>query len=87
VAELCARRANRFALKVQGEVESYRAALEAAGVRVLSYNAKGELRVSVPEGWTPRDFFAKAGECGVVVRAVLPDDETLEEMFLRTAAG
>ena len=72
-------------MKVQGEVESYRAALEAAGVRVLSYNAKGEFRVSVPEGWVPRDFFRVAGDCGVIVRAVLPDDETLEEMFLRTA--
>ena len=41
----------------------------------------------VPDGWVPRDFFRLAGECGVVVRAVLPDDETLEEMFLRTAAS
>jgi ABC-2 type transport system ATP-binding protein len=85
VAELCARRNDRFQLRVQGDVESFRTALEAGRVRVLSYNAKGEFRVSVPEGWKPRDFFAKAADVGVVVRAVLPDDETLEEMFLRTA--
>jgi ABC-2 type transport system ATP-binding protein len=85
VAELCARRNDRFRLRVQGDVESFRSALEAGRVRVLSYNAKGEFRVSVPEGWKPRDFFRVAGECGVVMRAVLPDDETLEEMFLRTA--
>jgi ABC-2 type transport system ATP-binding protein len=87
VAELCARRHDRFALRVQGEADAFRAALEAARVRVLSFNAKGELRVSVPAGWVPRDFFAAAARTGSVIRAVLPDDETLEEMFLRTAQG
>jgi ABC-2 type transport system ATP-binding protein len=72
---------------VQGEADAFRTALESAGVRVLSHNARGELRVAVPDGWVPRDFFARAAETGAVVRAVLPDDETLEEMFLRTAAG
>jgi ABC-2 type transport system ATP-binding protein len=85
VAQLCARRHDRFALRVQGEADAFRTALEAAGVRVLSYNAKGDLRVSVPDGWKPRDFFTSATHAGSVVRAVLPDDETLEEMFLRTA--
>ena len=72
---------------MQGEGDGFRAALERAGVRVLSYNAKGELRVSVPDGWRPRDFFTAATQTAAVVRAVLPDDETLEEMFLRTAQG
>jgi ABC-2 type transport system ATP-binding protein len=85
VAELCARRHDRFVLRVQGDAEPFRAALEAASVRVLSYNAKGDFRVSVPNGWQPRDFFAKAGSSGVVIRSMTPDDESLEEMFLRTA--
>jgi ABC-2 type transport system ATP-binding protein len=85
VAELCARRANHFVVRVQGESEAFRVALEKSAVRVLSYNAKGEFRVQVPDGWLPRDFFRLAGECDAVVRAILPDDETLEEMFLRTA--
>ena len=87
VAELCARRKDRFQLRVQGDVESFRSALDTARVRVLSYNAKGDFRVSVPSDWKPRDFFGKAADAGVVVRAVLPDDETLEEMFLRTATA
>jgi ABC-2 type transport system ATP-binding protein len=85
VSELCARRHDRFSLRVLGEVEAYRSALQSLGVRVLSYNAKGELRLSVPEGWHSRDFFATANAVGVVVRTLTPDDETLEEMFLRTA--
>jgi ABC-2 type transport system ATP-binding protein len=85
VAELCARRRDRFALRVQGDAAAFRAGLELAGVRVLTYNAKGEFRVSVPDAWQPRDFFATANDTGAVLRAVLPDDETLEEMFLRTA--
>lgn len=85
VEELCARRHDRFALRVQGEIESFRGALEAAGVRIVSYNARGDFRVAVPVGWQPREFFRKANETGAVMRSVLPDDETLEEMFLRTA--
>jgi len=85
VAELCARRHDRFQVRVQGDAEAFKAALERVRVGVLSYNARGEFRVSVPEGWVPRDFFRTATDCGVVVRAILPDDETLEEMFLRTA--
>jgi ABC-2 type transport system ATP-binding protein len=85
VAELCTRRRDRFHVRVQGEADAFRTALESAGVRVLTYNARGELRVAVPDGWAPRDFFARAADTGAVVRAVLPDDETLEEMFLRTA--
>jgi ABC-2 type transport system ATP-binding protein len=86
VAELCTRRGDRFQVRVQGDIESFRAALERSAVRVLSYNVRGEFRVSVPTGWVVRDFFRLAGESGAIVRAVLPDDETLEEMFLRTAA-
>lgn len=85
VGELCAVRHDRFVVRVQGEVERFRSALEGAGVRVVGYNARGEFRVSVPDGWPPRAFFETAGATGAVVRAVLPDDESLEEMFLRTA--
>ena len=87
VAELCARRRERFVLRVQGDVEAFRAALTAGAVRVLTYNAKGEFHVSVPPTWQPRDAFVTAASVGAVVRAILPDDETLEEMFLRTAAA
>src|SRR5262249_58434656 len=55
VAELCARRRDRFALRVQGDVEAFRSALEAASVRIVSYNAKGDLRLAVPDGWQPRE--------------------------------
>ncbi len=85
VDELCKRRHDRFILKIQGEIEAYKLALEAKAVRVLSYNAKGDFRVSVAEGWKISEFFGLAPNTGSVVRAVLPDDETLEEMFLRTA--
>jgi ABC-2 type transport system ATP-binding protein len=85
VAELCTRRHDRFALRMQGDAEAFRTALEAASVRVLSYNAKGDFRVGVSASWQPREFFRIANETGAVVRAVMPDDESLEEMFLRTA--
>ena len=37
----------------------------------------------VPEGWISRAFFALAEAHGVVIRGLLPDDEQLDELFLR----
>src|SRR5688572_4718073 len=50
VGGLCARRHDRFVLKIQGEGAEFRAGLERERVRVLSANAKGEFKVSVPDG-------------------------------------
>lgn len=85
VRDLCARREERFMLRIQGNAEAFKQALEASHVQVLKHNAKGEFRVIVPAPWQPREAFAVAAKAGVVLRAILPDDETLEEMFLRTA--
>ena len=83
VDELCARRGDRFRLRVQGDADRYRAGLAAAGVNVIEDTAPGEWRVGVPEGWSNAGFFRLAGESNAVVRAVVRDDETLEELFLR----
>ena len=40
-----------------------------------------------PEGWAPVGFFRLAAANQVVVRALLRDDETLEELFLRTVSN
>ena len=85
VAEMCARRRERFLLKVQGDIEKYTKTLEKSGVKILDYNVKGEVRVMVPSDWKPFRAMEAALESGNVVRAILPDDESLEEMFLRTA--
>jgi ABC-2 type transport system ATP-binding protein len=42
------------------------------------------LRVAVPAGWSNLLFFKLAGCNDVVIRALVRDDETLEELFLRT---
>ena len=59
-------------------------ALESADVKILADNGHGEWRVQVPAGWSNLRFFELAGQTNAVVRAVLRDDETLEELFLRT---
>ncbi|HVK18900.1 MAG TPA: ABC transporter ATP-binding protein [Fimbriiglobus sp.] len=84
VEELCARRADRFKLRVQGEVAKFRDDLLGEGVTVLADNGHGELRVAVPAGWSNLAFFKLAGCNDVVIRALVRDDETLEELFLRT---
>jgi ABC-2 type transport system ATP-binding protein len=87
VAELCARRQDRYRLQIHGEMEAYSRDLALEGVKVLPNNGRGELRVTVPPGWNTRSFFVIAENSGTVLRAVVRDDETLEELFLRTVAA
>jgi ABC-2 type transport system ATP-binding protein len=84
VAELCARREDRYRLRVQGESSSFRSGLNDRGVTLLADNGHGEFRVSVPSGWKNITFFELAHNNSVVIRSLIPDDETLEELFLRT---
>jgi ABC-2 type transport system ATP-binding protein len=88
VAELCARRQDRYRVRVQGEsLEVFRGELLSEGVTILSDNGHGEWRVAVPAGWTNIAFFKLADIHGVVVRSLVRDDETLEELFLRAVAN
>lgn len=84
VSELCARRQDRYRIRVQGDTAAFRASVLEAGVKVLSDDGQGEWRVAVPVGWANREFFRIAEATGAVLRALVPDDETLEELFLRT---
>lgn len=86
VAELCARRQDRFRVRVQGDTTTFRTKLEAEGVAILSETGQGDWRVAVPVPWANLAFFRHADSCGVVIRSLVRDDETLEELFLRTVA-
>jgi ABC-2 type transport system ATP-binding protein len=86
VAELCSRRHDRYRLRVQGEPTVFREHLEARGVTLLADDGEGEWRVSVPIGWKNITFFELARNNAVVIRSLVPDDETLEELFLRTVS-
>ena len=88
VAELCARRQDRYRLRVQGEsAAAFRDELVRAGATVLGDTGVGEWRVAVPAGWSNLTFFRHADARGVVIRSLVRDDETLEELFLRTVSG
>jgi ABC-2 type transport system ATP-binding protein len=87
VSELCARRLDRYRVRVQGESTAFREELLSEGVKLLADNGQGEWRVAVPTGWTNIAFFKLAAIHDVVVRSLVPDDETLEEMFLRTVGA
>jgi ABC-2 type transport system ATP-binding protein len=84
VQELCAVRQDRYRLRVQGDTTRFRDDLEGEGVKVLADNGQGEWRVSVPAGWSNLAFFKLADMNDVTIRALVRDDETLEELFLRT---
>ncbi len=83
VAELCARRHDRYRLQIQGESESFLRDLRLEGAEVMADNGRGEVRVAVPAGWLTRNFFALAENSQVVLRGLERDDESLEELFYR----
>jgi ABC-2 type transport system ATP-binding protein len=84
VEELCATRQDRFRLRTQGEPTLFLNAMRSQGIQVLEDNGRGEFRVIVPKGWKNWQFFQTAMKNQVTLRAILRDDETLEELFLRT---
>jgi ABC-2 type transport system ATP-binding protein len=87
VSELCARRQDRYRIRVQGEASAFRANLLGEGVALLADDGQGEWRVAVPSGWTNLGFFRLANAQSVLIRSLVPDDETLEELFLRTVGA
>lgn len=87
VAELCARRLDRYRIRIQGDADAYRGELNSEGVVLLADDGLGEWRVAVPPGWTNTAFFKLAAIHNVVIRSLVPDDETLEELFLRTVSA
>lgn len=87
VEELCARRADRFKIQIHGETQRFRTDLSQQGVQILSDNGHGEWRVAVPAGWSNLAFFRLAESTDTVIRSLVRDDETLEELFLRSVTG
>jgi len=84
VADLCARRQDRYRLQVQGEAGGFKKAMTDAGVQIAFDNDRGDMRVTVPDGFHARKFFQLASANDLTLRGVVRDDETLEELFLRT---
>jgi ABC-2 type transport system ATP-binding protein len=87
VADLCSRRQDRYQLRIEGDPTAFRPALQAGGVRILGETGQGEWRVAVPVGWSNVGFFTLAEANRVIIRALSRDDETLEELFLRTVTS
>jgi ABC-2 type transport system ATP-binding protein len=87
VDELCAKRDDRFKLRVQGDGERFKEDLLNEGVEFLGETAGGKWRLRVPPGWTNLAFFKLADLNDCAIRALVRDDETLEELFLRFVKG
>ncbi|MCE9532929.1 MAG: ABC transporter ATP-binding protein [Planctomycetes bacterium] len=83
VDELRDRRHDRYRLAVQGDSTGFKNGLTLVGVEILQENVRGEMRVSVPAAWSTRTFFELASSNSLLLRGVVHDDETLEELFLR----
>ncbi len=84
VPELCARRQDRYRLQLEGDLAAFREELQSEGVTVLHALDAEDWRVVVPAGFVTQAFFQLADNTGVVIRGLERDDETLEELFLRT---
>ena len=87
VAELCARRQDRYKLQIPGDAQAFLKELRLEGAEILADNGRGEIRVAVPPGFVTRTFFMLADNHGVALRGLQRDDETLEELFYRVVGN
>jgi ABC-2 type transport system ATP-binding protein len=86
VSALRTRRQDRYRLQIHGDRKRFVEELRLEGVRILDDNGRGDLCVTVPQGWVTRAFFALADNHGVLLRGLQRDDEGLEELFHRVLA-
>lgn len=86
VAELCAQREDRFKIRLQGELDRFREELLAEGVKLIHDDGNGNWRVSVPPGWSNLAFYKFAEMHNTLIRSLSRDDESLEEMFVRSVS-
>jgi ABC-2 type transport system ATP-binding protein len=86
VDELRARRQDRYILQIEGDPAIFREELALEGVTIVADNSRGEWRVTVPNGFVTRAFFALAANHGVLIRGLRADEESLEELFHRVLA-
>ena len=87
VAELCARRDDRVRIRFVGPKVPFEQALTRGGLRLVPHAAPRELRAMLAPGQTALDLFRIAAECGAGIRAILRDDVSLGELFLRATAA
>ncbi|MEW6745247.1 MAG: ABC transporter ATP-binding protein [Planctomycetota bacterium] len=74
--------ARAFRVRLKGEIEPYRSALEKREA-CAEIDERGELHVVLPPDADTRLIFVAARDAGVQVRRVVPAEETLEDIFLR----
>jgi ABC-type uncharacterized transport system ATPase subunit len=84
LSELRSATAGRYRVAWQGP-GNLPSALAAAGVQSepTRPGSQQELRAKVPPGWSSRNWFEIAQECGVVLTGLAPEEENLEQLFFR----
>jgi ABC-2 type transport system ATP-binding protein len=83
VNELCARRDDRWRVRFQGDLVAIKQALINQHVEILGESPNGEWKLRVPADWSASQFFVIANRHQGIVRSMMRDDETLEELFVR----
>lgn len=83
IAQLCQTRPGRYRLRWSGDGAGYLQALAAAGVRVQGPARADQALVEVPAEWSTRRFFEAAVDTTITLRAVVPEEEDLEQVYHR----
>jgi len=72
-----------YRIRCEGDEAGLLAELKAQGVEVQAGGRPGEFRVSVPEGWLNRNFFAAASRARALLTGLEPEEEDLEAVYYR----
>jgi ABC-2 type transport system ATP-binding protein len=72
-----------YRMRCDGDEAGLLAALAAQGVEIRAGGRTGEYRVSVPEGWSNRNFFAAARHVQAILTGLEPEEEDLAAVYYR----
>jgi ABC-2 type transport system ATP-binding protein len=87
IPELCAVSRHACRIRWEGDGAAFLARLRGAGAGVHLDGRPDEARVSVPEGWSNRTFFASARQERVLLTGLVPEEEDLEAVYQRLIQG
>jgi len=72
-----------YRIRCEGDEAGLLAALAAQGAEIRAGARPGESRVSVPEGWSNRSFFAAAKHANALLTGLEPEEEDLQAVYYR----
>ncbi len=83
IDELCHARQGRYRLRWTGDGQPFLNDLVKAGVKLHPESRNNQALIDIPAGWTTQQLFERSHAANVTLRAVIPEEEDLQQVYHR----